>query len=545
MPKSFSKTRDRNEALLAHWDTRDESTFATHGLTRDDVKKAQLKLEGYIVWPGDPQYDHDRMLTNPIFNPSPAFIIYCVCEYDVSIALWLAKKGNMPFTVRSGGHCTAGYSGSNGVMIDVSGINDVHIDLLGRRATVGTGTQFGKFNKQLEIYNLHVPGGECVSVCVGGYVQGGGIGFTSTTYGMNCDNVISMRVMLADGSIVHCDQSTNRDLWWAMRGGTGGNFGILLSITYQLYPMTKVYGKALAWPMSTPKEIETCIDVMETLQKDYMDKLKHGKKLTLQMLLVYQTVIDPKKPPLPKPVPVFMVRGLWDGDKAGGDAAMADIAAHDGCVPQLEVYDRYMKVVADLLDKPQEQPVFPPKLGHPFEDKASRLVERDLTRKEWGDILNLFVDHAPNEYTYMYLEFYGGKIAEGKLADSAFVHRKAHFDAVMDVYWFNNVDRPANDAFLQKWINLMETMWSGEVYQNYCSVNVPDYPKNYWNEAVPGLVRAKNKWDPDRNFVFAQMVPYDLPVGYDADDIPEEIAKALAEPIDYTGGVEIENVLTP
>jgi hypothetical protein len=72
-------------------------------------------------------------------------------------------------------------------------------------------------------------------------------------------------------------------------------------------------------------------------------------------------------------------------------------------------------------------------------------------------------------------------------------------------------------------------------------VNGPDYPANYWNEAVPGLVKAKNKWDPDRKFVFAQMVPYDLPLGYDADDIPEEIAAALAQPIDYTGGVPAED----
>jgi hypothetical protein len=466
MPKSFSKIRDRNEALAAHWDTRKESDFASLGLTREDVKEAQFGLQGYIVHPGDPTYDHDRMLTNPIYNPSPSMIIYCECETDVQIALGLASKGNMPFTVRSGGHCTAGYSSGAGVLIDVSNLDGVHIEPIFKRATVGTGCQFGKFNKILEAYRLHVPGGECVSVCVGGYVQGGGIGFTSTTYGMNCDNVISMRVMLADGSIVHCDGSTNRDLWWAMRGGTGGNFGILLSITYQLYDMTNVYGKALAWPMSTPEEIETCVEVMMTLQKDYMGTLKYGKQLTLQMLLVYQTVIDPKKPPLPKPVPVFMVRGLWIGDKAGGDAAMADIAAHKGCVTQLEIDDRYITVVEALLDKPQEQPVFPSELGEPFEDKASRLVERDLTKKEWGNILNLFVDHAPNEYTYMYLEFYGGQIAKGKLADSAFVHRKAHFDAVMDVYWFNNVDRPANDAFLTKWINLMETVWSKEVYQN-------------------------------------------------------------------------------
>lgn len=537
MPKSFSKQRNRNEELHAHWETREDSVFAAHGLTRAEIQEAQKAMVGYIVMPGDPSYDTDRMLSNPIFNPSPAFIIYCQAISDVKIALRLSGKGNMPFTVRSGGHCTAGYSSGAGVLIDVSGINDVFVEPLSRTAVVGAGCNFGKFNKVLETFHLHVPGGECVDVCIGGYVQGGGVGFTSTTYGMNCDNVISMQVMLADGSIVTCSEKQNRDLWWAMRGGTGGNFGILLTVTYQLFPMSRVWGNALAWKMSTPEEIAQCVDVMMLLQKDYMTKLKYGNKLTLQMLLVYQTVIVPGEKPFPEPVPVFMVRGLWDGDPVSGAAAMQEIADMDGCIPQFSIHDRYTTVVEQLLDYPQEQPVFPKELGHPFEDKASRYVAKDLTKAEWTSILDLFTNEAPNDYTYMYLEFYGGKIAESPLSNNAFVHRDAHFDAVMDVYWFNNVDRPKCDAFLQKWINLMETMWSGEVYQNYCSVNVPDYARNYWNQALPGLVAAKKKWDPDRKFVFAQMVPYDIPLGYSEDDIPAEIASALAKPIDYIGGV--------
>jgi hypothetical protein len=540
MPKSFSATRSRNEAMFAHWDTRDDSVFSSLGLTRDQVTAAQKKLSGTIVLPGDPSYDTDRMLVNPIFNPSPSMIVYCHTESDVAVALGMSADGNMPFTVRSGGHCTAGYSSGAGVLIDVSNLNLIYVDTTHEQAVVGAGTQFGDLNKELEHHGMHTPGGECSSVCIGGYVQGGGIGFTSTTFGMNCDNVRAMRVMLADGSTVECSKDQNADLWWAMRGGTGGNFGILLTVTYTIYKLEDVFGWALAWPMTTDEEIAVCTNVMAILQDDYMTNLKYGKQLTTQMLLCYQTIIDPCKPPLPEPVPVFMVRGLWVGDEASGADSMGPFLNMAGCVTQLSMTGPYTEVLEQLLDYPQEQPPFPAELGEPFEDKASRYVERDLTSEEWTSILKMFRDEAPNHYTYMYLEIYGGEISNWTPEDNAFVHRNVHFDAVMDVYWFLNKDRPENDAFLQKWIDLMETVWSKAVYQNYCSVNVPDYKWNYWKEALPGLVGTKKKYDPKRKFQFAQMVPYEVPADYPTHEVPANVAAALAEPIDYTGGRELK-----
>lgn len=537
MPKSYSTKRSRDEALFAHWETREDDVFSSLGLARDHITDAQKLLIGYIVLPGDPSYDHDRMLVNPIFNPSPAFIIYCESEADVSVALTLAADASMPFAVRSGGHCTAGYSSGAGALIDVSNLDLVYVDSVAQTAIVGAGCDFARFNQALESHGMHTPGGECTGVCIGGYVQGGGIGFTSSSFGMNCDNVLSMRVMLADGSVAMCSKSQNADLWWAMRGGTGGNFGVLLNVTYRVYPLGDVYGWALAWPMTTDTEIAACVQAMEVMQQSYMQTQQFGKELTVQMLLCYQTILDPTQPPLPSAVPVFMIRGLWTGDTASGAATMAPLLGIAGCVTQLQMTGPYTKVLEQLLDYPQEQPPFPAELGDPFEDKASRYVARDLSGAEWTSILTMFRDDAPNDYTYMYLEIYGGEIANWTPDDNAFVHRTVHFDAVMDVYWFLNKDRAENDAFLQKWINLMETMWDGGSYQNYCSVNVPNYKWAYWKEALSGLVAAKNKYDPTRKFQFAQMVPYEVPSDYPTHDIPPKIATALSLEIDYTGGI--------
>ena len=180
------------------------------------------KFRGTIVFPDDPNYNTDRMLFNPVFDPYPMMIIYCVVNSDVQLALMLAKVTPRPFTVRSGGHCTAGFSAGSGILIDVSSLNDVYVNPNALFATVSCGCNFGKFRAALQPYGLHVPGGECDDVCIGGYMQGGGYGFTSVTLGMNSDNVISMRVLLANGQIVNASATENYDLWWAMRGGTGG-----------------------------------------------------------------------------------------------------------------------------------------------------------------------------------------------------------------------------------------------------------------------------------------------------------------------------------
>ena len=84
-------------------------------------------------------------------------------------------------------------------------------------------------------------------MAVGGYLQGGGYGFTSRQYGMACDNIVAAKVMLADGRRVNASADENADLLWGLCGGTGNNFGVALEYTYQLVPISSLWGFCLAW----------------------------------------------------------------------------------------------------------------------------------------------------------------------------------------------------------------------------------------------------------------------------------------------------------
>ena len=150
--------------------------------------------------PGDLAYEKARRIWNVFFNPRPALIIQCQAEKDVRIALELGREFKIPVTLRSGGHTTAGYSGGTGTLvIDLKELDDIAIDADNLTAMVSCGTTFGKMNAALDARGVHLPAGECDDVRMGGFMQGGGYGFTSRTFGMHIDSVTSFRMMLANG----------------------------------------------------------------------------------------------------------------------------------------------------------------------------------------------------------------------------------------------------------------------------------------------------------------------------------------------------------
>lgn len=529
----FSRKQRRDRALFQQWDGLPHSAFRR--IPRARLKQVQAGLQGWIVLPGNPDYDKDRQLFNPVFNAYPVMIVYCVVETDVAIALQLAQEFVLPFTVRSGGHCTAGFSAGPGVLIDVSNLDSVTVDSATNVATAGTGCPFGTLDSTLSNYGLHVPGGECPDVCIGGYMQGGGYGFTSVTFGMNCDNVLDMRVMLADGSIVTANASVNSDLWWAMRGGTGGNFGILLSVRYQLVALQQVFGWALIWPLQTPTDMQNATNALLTLQSQYMGP-NLSAQLNIQVSLCFQPGMSADATPSVPEQPYLMVRGLYVGTQAQGQAAIQALCDLPGATLQWTEMDTFAQVNVDLLNKPYGMPYLPEASPMPCEDKASRYVSVPLSADQWTAVLELYIQ-APNPITYFYMEFYGGAInayPQYPALGNAFVHRTSLYNAVMDVFWFNDSERPAAQAFLQDWMNLMTPAWNGEIYQNYPRLNEPNYAQAYWGDAQAGLYAVKCKYDPGHAFTFEQEVPPLMPPGHGVGPIiilPPWLQSALNQPI--------------
>src|ERR1700761_3386148 len=143
------------------------------GPTTADWTALAKDLAGPLVRPGDSSYATDKLLFDPRFDGQhPAGIAYVKNAHDVSTCLAFVRTFGVPFAARSGGHSYAGWSGSSGLIIDVSDLKTVAVS--GTTATVGAGTRLIDFYSGLAAKGRAVPGGSCATVGIAGLTRGGG-----------------------------------------------------------------------------------------------------------------------------------------------------------------------------------------------------------------------------------------------------------------------------------------------------------------------------------------------------------------------------------
>lgn len=454
---------------------------------RKALAEFALRIVGKVVLPWQKDYEQDRQEFNPAFQAYPYVIVYCVVEEDVRQCLALARQLGWPFVMRSGGHSTAGYSVvDRGIVIDMSGFDHVLVDGVTASVRVGPGAQFDKLNGALNPTGLHVPSGECGNVCVGGFVQGGGYGYTSRMYGIQCDSVTAFRVMLADGSVVVADAvNEHADLHWAMRGGTGGNFGVLLEVTYRLVPLPSVWAWSIQWNAADAPA------VLLELQANYM---RRGAAPNLGMTVNLGFHAGQQ---------VLLAQGMWAGDRADGLAAVASLMKFPSAQLLVDRTGPYGAMDSYLDVNPYAIPD-PPEGSK--EDKRAGYIATPVPLAAWQKVV-AYAATAPDPNDVLIIEPYGGAIAQVPRLASAFVHRDVDMDLFVDVFWQDDADKPKAQAWLAGFMDIVAPYLNGHVYQNYPHAGLKDFARAYWGDALPRLQRVKAKYDPGNFFRFAQSIP--------------------------------------
>ena len=150
--------------------------------------------------------------------------------------LWAQQQG-LEVAVKGGGHSTAGTSSSDGgLVIDLSRMRGVRVNTAKKTIEVGGGATWKDVDDAGAAHGLAAVGGTVNHTGVGGLTLGGGYGFLSGLYGLVIDNLVSARVVLADGRIVTASADENEDLFWGLRGA-GYNFGVVVEFTYQAHDL--------------------------------------------------------------------------------------------------------------------------------------------------------------------------------------------------------------------------------------------------------------------------------------------------------------------
>ena len=221
------------------------------------LRELANRVKGPVIGRSSPAYAKAHVLFNERFDGiRPLAVVRPANVADVREAILWARKHGIRIRARSGGHSYAGYStAENGLLVDLASLAGISVQRAARTASVGPGARLIDVYERLARAGTTIPAGSCPTVAVGGLAQGGGVGFASRKLGTTADNVLALQVVTADGRILTCDPHHHADLYWACRGGGGGNFGIATSFRFRIHPVSQASYFVLTWPWSSAKDV--------------------------------------------------------------------------------------------------------------------------------------------------------------------------------------------------------------------------------------------------------------------------------------------------
>ncbi len=439
---------------------------------------------GQLIQPNDPSYDDARKIYNGMIDRRPALIARPAGTADVIAAVRFARENELPIGVRSGGHSVAGHSMPNGgMLLDLALMKGVHVDRDGRTARSNAGVLWGEYDRETQAFGLHTPGGRVTTTGVGGFTTGGGYGWTSTKFGLTCDNLVAADVVTADGRLLTTSETENEDLFWGIRGGSG-NYGVVTSFKFRVHSLGPIIlGGLLLFPL---EKAEEAMAVYRELVADPPDELA-----TAAVLLT-----APPEEFVPPHLHGKIVLGFaisYAGDPEDGLKVVAPLKA--------------VGPAADLVG-PMPYRAFQTILD-PMSPPGLRNYWRGLHLKGLSDdLVETFLRLPPEGLSpvcFLILFQHGGAVSRVGEDATAFGHREPTFMVHPIACWEGSADDDRHIAWVNDVTEAMQPFTTGGVYLNFMA-DEDRVQEGYGSGKYHKLVELKRKYDPDNVFRFNQNI---------------------------------------
>jgi hypothetical protein len=453
------------------------------------------RLRGRLLRPQDILYPAAAIINATRYmRDRPAGIAICAVPEDAAVCVAWARDNGIPFAVRSGGHNYGGFSNSEGLVIDVKGMRSVSVDPAAGTVTVAGGANNADVGDALKSYGVYFPGGRCPKVGVSGLTLGGGWGFSNRYLGMTCDSLVSTEVVTASGDIVTASETEHPDLFWAVRGGAGGNFGVHTSFTYNVVPTREVTAFQLSW---SGGGTTTLIDAIMRFQLDA------PRELGLRVAVRSQS-----RMPLSKPAPLDLdVIGLYWGPPADVEELLAPVERVQPAEART-VAGMGFPAARAFLSATTPEGTYQVKTGFV---QGALPAAGIVTMLEWIGTMPGVPSRAQESTAGLYC--WGGAVNDLAPDANAFVHRNADFLFKCEVLWEPEDDPDlivANLDWVEGYHRAMQPYLAGGAYQNFTDRGQDDWPRAYYGQNLERLIEAKRAWDPDNLFRFPQSIPLAL-----------------------------------
>jgi FAD/FMN-containing dehydrogenase len=448
------------------------------GLSLDEetVRSLSTSIRGTVLRPGDSGYDAACEVWNGMISRRPAFIVRCTTTDDVVAAVNFARDNNLLVAVRGGGHSAAGKAVcDDGLVIDMTAMRNVEVDAGNRRARVDGGATWADVDRATAMHDLATPGGLISTTGVGGLTLGGGLGWLMRSYGMACDNMVGATVVTASGEVVHTSESERPELLWGLRGG-GGNFGVVTSFEFNLYPVSTVTAGMLVHPYdrardvlrfyrefaaNAPNSLTTFCGMMFTPDGDKIIALVVCFNGSLEEA---ESVLGPVRsfgPPLADTIEEVRYVDFQS-------------SMDEGFPPGMQVYWR-----SDFLDDLSDDAI---------------------------DAMIAHFDNVTSPLSVVMLEQFGGAVKDVPAGATAFPHRSSDYNLAIISRWEDPTEADTHIGWTRKLHDAITPFASG-VYVNYLSDEGEDRIRAAYGTATyDRLADLKMRYDPDNLFQLNQNI---------------------------------------
>jgi len=460
------------------------------------IDELTRKLSGYVMQPGHAGYEEAIRIDNGRIQFRPLLIIFPAVVEDVKLGLKFAITHKLPFSVKGGGHSAAGYCmNEGGVVIAMKNLNKITFDPKKETVTAEMGVIWYDVYKFMQATGtgLFPVGGGCPTVAPPGFMLGGGYSFVSRSYGLSIDNLISLKIITPDGELrqIGADSKSadDIDLFWACRGGGGGNFGIVTEMEMRVRkPLSeKMLVGQIRFPLEQTEEVlgyyndwvEEIPPAMAVYgfmgnQKDLVDKATNVKVLGLTPVFngEYAAGID-------------LLQGLLKLKPINADL-------FNMTLPDWEFYNGYTTRVA----------------GRSSYIRSTVLPKRGMNNNVAKVIIDA-MSNAPSPDSFAVWTMTGGAIEDVAPEATAYVHRNCRFVPEIKSIW--DLDKPGDTLKNVEWAyeffeRMAEAGNATGAYVNYIDPLQHDWARMYYGDNYQRLVAIKKKIDPNNYFKFQQSI---------------------------------------
>jgi hypothetical protein len=453
------------------------ATAGDHAMVGADGFAAfRARLRGPLLLSGDEGYDEARTVWNALIDHRPALIARCSGAADVVAAVQFARQHGLLVSIKGGGHGVAGKAVCDGgLMIDLSRMKSIRVDPVARIVRAEPGVLGTDLDRETQAFGLATPVGTVSTTGIAGLTLGGGQSWLGSKFGFAIDNLLSVDIVTADGTLRTASATQHEDLFWGIRGA-GHNFGVVTSFEYRLHPVGPVLGGLVIHPLSEavnvlrfyreftasqPDELQTWAGILTApdgntvvaLVPCYVGSLNEGERLLAPLRRFGNPVADTVAP-----IPYVTMQTLFD-------AALP-----------------------------------PGRLGY---------WKTGLTNRIDDAVIATTVEYArqvPSPHTIIiFAELHGAYSRVGK-TDTAYYHRDMQYDLIALSVWTDPADTERNIRWTRDIFAGWEPYLAPAAYVNDLGDEGEERVRSAYGENYTRLVALKAKYDPTDFFRLNQNI---------------------------------------